>query len=144
MIIDSQNLLSDAQALTASAASTNIVDLGSDRNIGIGKSMAVVITVDVAADGTTTDETYTFAVQADDNAAFSSAANVVSRTIGYASLTAGSQHVLPIPPDTSMERYLRLYATLGGTTPSVTITADLKPMDMIQNDGVYPKNYPIQ
>jgi len=138
MLLDSQNLFSDAQAFTASAASTNLIDLGSEVELGIGEPMAVVITVDVAADGTTTDETYAFAVQADSTAAFSSAATVVSRTIGYAALTAYSQHVIPIPPDTSMERFVRLYATLGGTTPTITLTAALMPMSMIQNNVVHP------
>lgn len=144
MIIDSQNVFSSAQAITASGASTNLIDLGADNNLGIGEAMAVVITVDTAADGTTTDETYKFGVQADDNSSFSSPATVVERTIGYAALTAGSKHVIPIPPDTSMERYVRLYATLGGTTPSITFSAHLMPMSMLQNEVVYPKNYPIQ
>lgn len=144
MILDSQNLFSDAQALTASGASTNLIDLGADRDIGIGEPMTVVITVDVAADGTTTDETYTFAIQTDDNAAFSSATTVESRAVAYASLTAGSKHVISIAPDNRMERYVRVYATLGGTTPSITFTAWLTPVSLIQNDGVFAKNYPIQ
>lgn len=144
MILDSQNLFSDAQALTASGASTNLIDLGADGNIGIGESMAIVVVVDVAADGTTTDETYVFDIQTDDNTAFSSAATITSRSIGYATLTAGSKHILSIPPDTRMERYVRVYATLGGTTPSITFTAWLTPVSLIQNDGVFAKNYPIQ
>lgn len=137
MIIDNQNLLSDAQALTASGASTNLIDLGSDRDFGVGEPMAVVVTVDVAADGTTTDETYAFAIQTDDNASFSSATTLESRTIGYASLTAGSQHVLNFPSDGSCERYVRLYATLGGTTPTITFTAFVTPVSAIQNNRLY-------
>lgn len=141
MYLDSQLLFSDAQALSATAASTNLVDLGVDANQGIGEPLAVVITVDVAADGTTTDETYAFALQTDDNSSFSSAATILSRTIGYASLTAGSQHVIPVPADTSLERYVRLNYTLGGTTPTVTVTAALVPQKFLQNyqavaDGV--------
>ena len=145
MIIDGQNLFSDAQALTASAASTNLIDLISANKLGTGEPMAVVITVDVAADGTTTNETYAFKLETDDNAAFSSATLVAgtSLTVTYGNLTAGSQHVIVIPPGASVEQYLRLYATLGGTTPSVTITATLVPMKSIANLDLYPDNVTI-
>lgn len=131
MYVDANLLLSDAQALTATAASTNLVDFNVDRDMGRGEPLALVITVDVLADGTTTDETYAFAIETDDNAAFSSATALVSRTIGYADLTAGSQHIIPFT--LSNERYVRLYATLGGTTPSVTITAHIAPMNQIDS-----------
>jgi len=137
MFIDSQNLLSDAQAFTASAASTNIIDLGADRNIGIGEPMALVLTVDVAADGTTTDETYAFAIQTDTVEAFSSPTSIASATLTYTQLAAGAQFVIAVPPDTTSERFIRMYATLGGTTPTVTVTAFLLPMSMIQNNTVY-------
>ncbi|MBF0589019.1 MAG: hypothetical protein HQL53_07830 [Magnetococcales bacterium] len=121
MFIDKNLELADGQALTASAASTNVIDLGSDRDIGAGTPMYVVLQVDTAADGTTTDETYQFDIQTDDNVSFSSAGSLFSRTISYGDLTAGAQFVFPMPHDN--ERYLRLYSTLGGTTPSVTISA---------------------
>ena len=143
MILDAQNLLSDAQAFSSSGASSNIIDLGATRDIGKGEPMAVVITVDQAADYTTGDETYQFDIQVDDNSNFSSPTSIVSRSIAANSLTQGSIHVLPVPPDKSVERYLRLYATLGGTTPSVTITAALVPMSSVQNDGVYPDGITI-
>jgi len=49
-----------------------------------------------------------------------------------------------LPADGSADRYLRLNYTLGGTTPSGTLTAFLVPANMVQNDVVYPKNYNIQ
>ena len=134
MIIDSQNLFSDAQALTASAASTNLIDLGAENEQGIGEPMAVVMTVDVAADFTTGDETYVFNVEVDALAAFGSAVTAISKTILAAALTAGSQHIIPIPPDESMERFVRIGYVLAGTTPTLTITAMLMPMSMVQND----------
>lgn len=131
MIIDSQLLFSDAQAITADAASTNLIDLGVARNIFDGEPMAVVMTVDVAADGTTTDETYEFQIEMDDSASFGSPTDLVVHSIGYASLTAGSVHILPIPAGQSVERYIRLYYNVGGTSPSVTVTAALQPLSMI-------------
>jgi len=97
-----------------------------------GEPMAVVIQVDVAADGTTTDETYEFQIETDDNTSFSSATDLLLHSIGYASLTAGSTHVLPIPVGAAVERYIRVYYNVGGTTPSVTVTAFLQPLSMVQ------------
>lgn len=135
MILDAQQQFSDAQALTATADSTNYIDFGVDRDMGKGEPLAVVITVDTAADSTTGDETYAFAIETDDNTSFSSATTLVSRTIAAASLTAGSRHVIPL--GYTNERYAQLVYTLGGTTPSVTVTAFLQPMSMIDSNDVY-------
>lgn len=121
MLIDSRLEFSDGQALTASAASTNIVDLGQDRDIGPGRTLYLVLTVDVAADSGTGNETYAMALETDSSAAFASASVLVSRTIAAADLDQGSQHVIPVT--LTNERYLRVNYTLGGTTPSVTVNA---------------------
>jgi hypothetical protein len=142
MILDGQNLMSDAQALTSTAASTNVIDLGADNNVGIGEAMAVVVQLDVAADDADADETYVVAVQTDDNAAFSSAASVGSITIA-AGDAAGTRYSFLLPKDTSMERYLRLNYTLGGTSPSVTVTSFLIPADGLEAYVSYPKGYTI-
>lgn len=143
MYIDSQLLFSDAQAVSADAGSTNVVDLGIARNLFDGEPMAVVLSVDVAADGTTTDETYEFQIETDDNAAFSSATDLLAHSIGYASLTAGSMHVLPIPVGAAVERYLRVYYNVGGTSPSVTVTAFLQPLSMVPKLKSYADNITI-
>lgn len=140
---DSLLLLSDAQAFTATAASTNTIDLGTDKKIGAGEPMCVVFTVDTAADTASGNETYAFAVETEDNATHTSATTVISRTIAGSNLTAGSLHTLPLPPEVTFDRYLRMYNTLGGTTPSVTITAWLCPLNQVQNWATYPKNYTV-
>jgi len=141
MFIDSQNQFSDAQALTATAVSTNVIDLGSDRNLGIGEPMAVVYTIDVALDGTTGDETYVATVQSGSTATPTTVIATTTMTRGDA---AGTKYVAFLPADTTVGRYLRLNYTLGGTTPTGTITAELMPANMIQNDWTAPKNYSIQ
>lgn len=139
MFIDSQLLLSDAQALTATAASTNYIDLSADRDIGKGEPMALVVGVDVAMAGTT--PTFAAAIQTDDNTGFSSATTLMTGQTYSTTLAAGTIMVIPIP-ETS-ERYVRANYTLGGTTPTVTVTSWVVPMSMVQNFIIYPNGYTI-
>lgn len=141
MFIDTKLMFSDAQALTATAVSTNVVDQSLDRNLGRGEALGVMITVDVAADFTTGDETYQFDLQTDDNAGFSSATVLASRAIVAGLLTAGSVHVIPVPLDA--ERYLRMNYTLAGTTPTVTITTHLQPWHSIDTYEAHPDGFTI-
>lgn len=142
MYIDAQNLFSDAQALTGSAASSNVIDLGVDGNLGIGEPMVVVVSLDAAADDANGDETYQFDLEFDDNGSFTSASVVASRTFARGS-AAGEKFVLAVPADQSGERYLRLSYTLGGTTPSVTVTAFLIPHNMVHNYVQYADGFTI-
>lgn len=135
MFLDQQNQYSDAQALTATAASTNAIDHGVDRNLGIGEPLTVVLTVDVALAGTT--PTFQFALQTDSTSAFGSAVSVVTSQ-SYTALAAATRVALPVPPDTSMNRFSRLNYTLGGTTPTITVTSELIPSRMVQAETVYP------
>lgn len=146
MMTDAQLLFSDAQAITADAASTNLIDLSAARQIGQGEPMGIAILVDVAADFTTTDETYEFELQTDDNEAFSSAADVIAQTITAARLTAGSLHVIPISPSILplLERYIRLRYDVGGTTPTITVTAWLAPLSTLAGRApIYPDGFTI-
>lgn len=136
MILDAQNQYSNAQALTASAASDNLIDHQKDRDLGIGEPIALIVTVGVAADGTTGDETYSVALQVASDAAFTSPVSLGSFSIPRGT-AAGSKFVLPVPPDTSFDEFSRVNYTLGGTTPSITVSAFLQPMNMIQNNNVY-------
>lgn len=120
MLIDSRLEFSDAQALTATAASTNVVDLGSDVDIGPGRTLWVILQLDVAADDTDGNETYVADLETDDNSSFSSATTIASVTITRGD-AAGTRYVIGFPY--ANEQYLRLNYTLGGTTPSVTLTA---------------------
>jgi hypothetical protein len=141
MILDSLLKFSDAQALTATAVSTNVVPLSLDRDIGIGEPMGVVITVGVAADFANLDETYQFQLQTDDNDSFSSATVIGDVTVIAANLTAGDKVVIPIGH--SNEAFLRLNYVLGGTTPSVTVDALLQPLSMIDGSATYASGYSI-
>lgn len=143
MFLDKQQQFSDAQALTATAVSTNVIDLGVDRDIGKGEPMAIVVTVGVAADFTSANETYQFVVQTDNDEAFGSiTTHVQTAAINGDELTAGSKVVIPLGH--TNERYLRMNYVLAGTTPSVTIDAYLQPMSMIDGVTDYASGYAIQ
>ncbi len=126
MYLDALLLVSDAQAITATAVSTNTIDLGNvtpKRQIGDGDDMGFGVSVDVAADHTTGDETYTFEVIQSANADLSAPDVLSSRAIVFSDLAAGAAHFLAIPKGTPTKRYLGIRVTTAGTTPSVTITA---------------------
>lgn len=142
MILDNLLKFSDAQALTATAVSTNVVDLSSDRDIGIGEPMALVVSVGVAADFTTGDETYQVTLQTSTDEAFTSPITVVaSAAINGDELAAGAKVVLPIGFDN--KQYLRVNYTLAGTTPTATVDAFLQPLSMIDGSRDYANGYTI-
>jgi len=149
MFLDAHHEFSDAQALTATALSTNVIDLSVDRSIGNGEPMGVLFVVDVAADQTTGDEDYTFAIEMASDASISTARKELGRQI-YESgtpdapalnadlLVAGFQFVIPIPPAalSQTERYLGVRYTLAGTTPTITVSAYLQPLSAINSNQV--------
>lgn len=138
MFIDALCLLSDAQAVTADAVSTNTFDSGAAGNdVSVGEQLVAVIQVDVAADATTGDETYAFEFIQSAAANLGSADVLARRVIAAASLTAGSIHYLPLPQGSKTKRYLGLNYDVGGTTPTVTVTAFIQPASMLQLDKVY-------
>lgn len=157
MILDSAGLFSDAQAVTTDAVGTNVINLGADRSIGNGEPMGVLFTVDVAADQTTGDEDYTFDVEYASNAAQTTGRQLIGRRVFESGtptapaqdadlLVAGFQFVIPIPPTalSESEQYLGIRYDTTGTTPTITMTAALMPLSMIEQRNVYAKSYPIQ
>jgi len=110
MIIDKALQVSNEQAVTTTAASTDVIDLGqANPNLGLNDHTSLAITVDTAvtADGAAT---VTFSLQ--DSADNSSFADVVATAaIGKATLVAGAQIVLPMP--TKLRRYVRVYYTVA-------------------------------
>lgn len=156
MYIDAQQLLSDAQAVSADAVGTNVIDLSQDRSIGTGEPMGVVFTVDVAADQTTGDEDYTFDVEYASDAAQTTGRQLIGRRVFESGtptapaqdadlLVAGFQFVIPIPPTvlSESERYLGIRYDVTGTTPTITCTAMVMPLSNIQKDVNYPDGFTI-
>lgn len=143
-LLDKQLQLSAAQALTVSVRSTNVINLiAANAQIGAGEPLAILMKVDVAADATTGDETYQFEIHGDDNAAFTSAAIIYSQAISRTLLTINSRWVFLIPPTSSIEQYLSLYYTLGGTTPTITCTAYLDSLANVRAWMAYASGYSV-
>ena len=110
MFIDKALQVSNEQAVTVSAASTDSIDFGqANPNVGLDDRSNMVITVDESA-AAAGAATVTFSVQdSADNATFADVA--VTAAIGKASLAAGQQVVLPMP--TKLRRYCRVYYTVA-------------------------------
>ena len=128
MIMDATLQFSNAQAITADAASTNTIDLGATgtvygaaaaivRDIGKGKKVPMVVTVTEAFNNLTS---MNISIQVDDNSAFSSAKTVYrSPEYTLAQLAVGAEFLLPDDfPGGTNERYVRLYYDITGTAPT--------------------------
>jgi len=122
-MIDKLLTFCTAQALSADANLTDVIDLKAAGVFGNGRPMQVVINVDVAADATTGDETYAFNVITDDAADIGSGTTIATKTITAANLAVNTLHVIDIPEDVATLQYLGVAFDGGGTTPTVTITA---------------------
>ena len=127
MIFDKENLFSDAQAITATAASTNTIDLGATGKVlgaganlvrDIGKGNPLPIRVQVTENFNTLTS-LTFDLQVDDNSAFSSPKTVQSASVVLANLVAGRVVAFDYVPVGADERYMRLNYTVVGTNPTL-------------------------
>lgn len=134
MIIDRNQQLSNEQAVTATAASTDVYDSGqANPNTGMDGRSALVITVDEAATAAGA-ATVTFALQdSADNSSFADVA--VTAAIGKATLVAGYQIVIPMP--TKMRRYQRVNYTVA-TGPLTAGKFSAQIVAGIQQNVAYP------
>ena len=128
MILGAELLLSDDQAITATAASTNYIDLGAPgtpqraaaalrNDPGPGQPVPFDCIVTEAFDALTT---LTVDLEMDDNTGFSSATTVVTVDVPLADLTVGKNIFAHLHLPTGItERYVRLNYTVTGTNPTV-------------------------
>lgn len=135
MIFDAQNLFSDAQAITATTVSTNVIDFGASgkpigaaaairKDLGRGKKVNVRVQM-VEAALAAGAATLTVDLQTDDNEAFSSPRVAwTSGAIPKASLIAGYVFSLESFPRGTDERFARLNFTVAnGPLTAGKITA---------------------
>lgn len=122
MIIDKQNLFSEDQALTASAVSSNVIDLGNDhaylQPLNEKGLIEVLAQVTLALTGGTSLQVV---LQSDDDVAFGSPTVVLeSAVVPAADLVAGYQFKLGKLPRIN-EQYLRLSYVIVGPFGAGTI-----------------------
>lgn len=127
MILDNQSLFSDAQAITASAKSTNAIDLGATgraygagadlvRDIGKGKKIPILVQVVAAFDSVADDETLTVALQLDSTETFTPDKSITLGVISNADLKkVGTQIPFDVVPNGVNLRYAQLYYTVTGS-----------------------------
>lgn len=132
---DAFAMFSDAQAVTATAASTNYLNLGSPntppnapaalkRDIGGGNNQPVQIEV-VEAFATLTS--LTVSIEVDDNPSFSSPKTVATTgAIAVANLTLGAILPISMVPLGANEQYMRVKYTVAGSSATAgKVTAGL-------------------
>lgn len=124
MIVDQFLRVSDAQAITADAASTNTIDLSQARDIGEGKPLYAVFTVTQAFNNLTS---MLVEVIVSDNADLSSPVILAMQNTLLAGLAVGNQYIVVVPPQIASlgKRYLGAYYDITGTAPSTgKVTCD--------------------
>lgn len=133
MILDSQNLMSDQQAIVATAVSTNVLDLRPVgiakktqqlvRDIGSGSKVPLLIQVTEDFDALTS---LTIDLQVSADEAFSSPISVVSESVLLADLLEGRQSPIGEVPIHTDQPFMRMAYTVVGSNPTVgKITAGI-------------------
>ena len=133
-ILDAKLIFSDGQAITSTAPSENVLDLGADAgadinpgapnmNPGAGTPVYLIVEVEEAFQASG-DATLTVALQ--DSGDNSSYADVIkTKDIGKAELTAGKK-VLQVPLPNELRRYIRCnYTVTNGPMTAGKINAYL-------------------
>ena len=144
MILDNSVLFSDKQAITATANSTNHIDLGVPgvtyngvtlrKNVGLGNKIPLLIQVNQSFNNLTS---LAIVMQSATDSAFTSPVEEFRSVVLLADLVAGYIHPLEFFPKGKTERYFRLRYEVTGTAPTTgTITAGV----VVAVDGAYKGN----
>ncbi|HGG4960212.1 TPA: Bbp16 family capsid cement protein [Salmonella enterica subsp. enterica serovar Amsterdam] len=139
MILDKLLMFSEKQAITASAASTDVIDLGpidgTRRDIGVGYPLEFLAIVDTTA---TADGAATLNVQlqtSPDNSTWTTIYD--SGALALAALTAGKRLFSAKVP-AGVQRYLRVNYTVGtGPLKAGAFTSGIN-LDVDNNSPYYP------
>lgn len=128
MLLDQNCIFSEQQALSATAASTNVVDLKAGGNAARG---ALYFAAVADKKFTGTDGTLTLALQTADAENFSDAVTLFSAPFGMSLLGTDGQLLCCVPLPNGLKRYLRVYYTVadvsgGKVTAFLTDGAETK------------------
>lgn len=131
MIIDNTLVFSDSQAITATARSTNIVDIGAAgtpvgmtnavrRDIGVATEIPILVTI---TEGFNNLTSLAFQLEVDDDPAFGSPRVVASGpavTLASGGLALGQKIQFPAElPEGTNERFIGLRYTVAGAAPTL-------------------------
>jgi hypothetical protein len=112
MILDKEQMFSDGQAVTASAASTNHIDLGALNDIGVGEPLEVLFVAPEAAESAGAS-TLVIALETDSQPSFATKVTLAqSGVIAKSAITAGAELWRPKVP-AGVQRYLRAFYTVA-------------------------------
>jgi hypothetical protein len=123
MILDKQNMFSLAQAVTATAGSTDVVDLGAG-DAGPSERVSLFVSCDPAFTGTGTITVELHTADAQAVGALTSPVTVAAYPVTNAALTAGGKLVADRLPH-GMKRYARLNYVVSGTVAAGKFTSGL-------------------
>lgn len=133
MIFSAQSLFSDDQAITATAVSTNVIDLGvpgapydsNALNQDVGKGEPVPVLIQVTDDFATLTS-LTVTLETSDSSDLSSSTVLNTQTISAADLVAGKQTWMQYLPNGVTGRYLGVRYTVAGSNATAgAITAGI-------------------
>lgn len=136
MIFSAQQDFSVDQAITASAASSNVIDLGAPGTVlnapyplnrDIGRGTPIPLLVQVTANFATLTS-LKVAIQSSDTEAFGGQVDTVleSEAIPVAQLVAGYQFPIQFIPKGVKHRYVRLFYTIAGSSATAgTVSAGI-------------------
>lgn len=119
MYIDAKTELSDAQAVTSTAISSNVIDLGATntlKDIGTGQDVYLVVSTQTAATDSGSDATLTVTLESDSTANLATSATVHFSTgaLAFAAFSsAGSVLAAVKLPAGNYERYVGVRYTVG-------------------------------
>lgn len=120
MMLDANLVFSQAQDLTATAVSTNVVNMGAARDLGAGEPLWVLFQFGTVV----SNATWNAAFKGADNEGMST--NVVTK-FTTPTITPVSNTVFPwrIPPGVPKQYYRIDYTLAGGTSPHIPVIAGL-------------------
>ena len=124
MYLDAQNQFSNAQAVTSTAISENVIDLCAGvtttppnltTDLGIGEPVWLVIQTETACTDSGSDATVTFSLESDDNVGLSSATvHYTSGAVPFATYSpVGTRVVATRLPSGNYQRYLGVRYTVA-------------------------------
>lgn len=130
MILDAENQFSAQQSLTTGSEngiiSTNVLDLGVARNIGVGAELYIAIACTLAMTSSSSDDTLAVDLVTDDNADMNSPVVIQRLGVFPAVSAAGTVLKARVPISSAYERYIALkYTAATGPLTQGKFTAGI-------------------